>query len=66
MSINPKAGMFHKDQVLEFLMHHLSMDMRRKLGSALPEAYNDVVGHEVVKSVHVDDLKDKGIKGYLE
>jgi hypothetical protein len=68
MAINPNARTFHKDQVLEFLMHHLPMDMRRKLGSALPEAYNDVVGQEVVKSVHVEDLRlnGGGIKGFLE
>ncbi len=50
------AKTFNKDLVLQWFLHHMPMDQRQKLMNALPEAYNDLCGREIVTVVHTEDL----------
>ncbi len=58
MSFNRDAKQLHKDQVLEFLLHHMPMEQRYALGRALPEAYNDLCGRKVLRVVYADDGRE--------
>lgn len=54
--VNPNAGTFNKDLVLQWFMHHMDQDQRAKLINALPEAYNDLSGRNIATVVRTEYL----------
>lgn len=42
---------YQKDQLLHFFEYNMSMELRQKLMRELPEAYNRLVGMDVVEVV---------------
>lgn len=46
-----RMGDYRKNQLLAFFAHEMSMEQRRKLMRQLPEAYNALVGADVVRVV---------------
>lgn len=55
MSIT-KAKQFNKDQALAWFLYHMDMAQRGRFVAALPEAYNDLMGTEVVVVVRKSDV----------
>lgn len=49
------AGMHHKDMALDFLLHIMDQDTRARFMRELPEAYNDIMGREIVQVVRAED-----------
>lgn len=39
---------FEQQQLLDFLVHHMSQEVRQKLMFALPEQYNKLVGQRIM------------------
>jgi hypothetical protein len=56
-NISHTASQFHKDQLLEWFMYHMSMEQRSKLVAELPAAYNSAVGQEVMVVVRKSDVE---------
>jgi hypothetical protein len=52
---------YDSDVILAFFRQHMTMDLRRKLMSQHPQAYNRWVQQKVVKVVYNDDEFPKEI-----
>lgn len=52
---NMNATTSHKDMALEFLLHVMDQDTRARFMRELPEAYNDIMGREIVQVVRAED-----------
>lgn len=55
--INNAISSFHRDQLLEWFMYHMTMEQRGKLVTELPAAYNDACGKEVMVVVRKSDVE---------
>lgn len=49
------VGKHHSDQLLEAVFHYMGQDLRGRLMTECPAAYNAYVGREVVKVVRTSD-----------
>lgn len=51
----PELTDHRKDQLLAFFQYTMPMEQRRRLMAEMPQAYNALVGKEIVQVVHTDD-----------
>jgi hypothetical protein len=49
------ASVHHMEQLLDLLFHLMGQDMRRRVMSELPAAYNDYVGSDIVQVLRTHD-----------
>lgn len=61
-----KAQQFNKDMILNWFLHHMDMVTRGRLVAALPEAYNDIYGRQVMVVVRETDVHQSIVDNTLD